>query len=159
MRWLLLIALLLAAPARAQPTPEAMQMARELLHAMDAQQQIDATMQQMRASLVQTIRARAPSVSEATATEVVDTYLIPEVRAQAHQVVDASVVIWATHASIEDMRAMRDFQLSPAGVRLRLVMPAINAEVVRFSMAWGQRVTTAAFAKHRDALRARGIPL
>jgi uncharacterized protein len=159
MRVLLLILGLLALPARAQPAPEALAAARELVVAQGAEQQIETTMQQMRSYLLQQLRQGAPAATDATLADVLDNYILVEVRAHSHEIIDATVLLWATHVSVEDMAAARDFQLSPAGQRISVVAPLINSEIRRFSQAWGQRVVAEAISKHREALRARGITL
>lgn len=157
MRSLFLAVLLLAAPIHAQPTAEALQAARDVVEALSTEPRQQATVQDIRAYLIQSVQRAAVNVAPSTVTEIVDTVLLPDVVAQFGEVNDAAAVIWATHYSVEDMRVIRDFVSSPAGRRFRDLIPVVNAEIGEFSVIWRARASAAAATAHRDLLIARGI--
>ncbi len=164
MRRLLLVALLgaaLAGPALAQSTPaeESRVAARALVEALGLSKQVDAMLLQTRGAMIAALQQQAPKLPAAQVAELVDTYLMPELRAHSGEIVDATAAIYAGRLTAEEMRQIAEFYATPLGVKLLAMMPEVFAESLRFGQAWGARVTQDAIAKHRDALRARGFTL
>ena len=164
MRRLAFLALLgaaLAGPSAAQDAGQAQRLAaaHELVTATGLPTVIDATLLRMREVMIGTIRRTSPRLSDAQLAEIVDQYLMPEFRARSGEITEATVAIYAGRLSAEEMRELIAFYRSPIGVKLVAITPEITAESTRFGQEWGSRVAQDAFAKHRAALRARGIEL
>ena len=153
--------LALAGPAAAQPaaTPETRGAALAMAETLGIRGQVEAMLMQMRSALVAALRPQAQRLSEAQVAELVDQYLMPEFRAHSGDILELTVSIYAARLTVEEMQQIVAFYATPLGMKLLAMLPDIAAESYRFGQAWGQRVAGEAIAKHRDALRARGINL
>ncbi len=156
-----LAALVLGLPAAAQPSasPESREAARALVEAMGIRQQVAATLQRMRGFMVEGIQRQSPKVAPAEVERTVDEILIPEFQARSGEIADATAAIWAGRLTVEELRELAAFYATPLGRKLLAVTPETTMEAVRFGQAWGARVVGEAIAKHREALRARGLTL
>jgi len=140
MRRLILAMLLVAMPAAAQQpniSDEKLVAARELVTAMRAESQMNATID----------------------GELVDEFIMPEFRASTGEFREIFAGLYAQRLTVAEMRELARFHQSPLGQRMLEVTPEITAAVIPISSAWGQRVVQQALTKHRDALRQRGLPL
>lgn len=157
----LVAALALALPAAAQPaaSPESREAARELVEAMGGSQQVAATLQHMRGLLVGSIQQQSPQVAPAAVARIVDEILMPEFQARSGEIAEATATIWASRLTAEEIRGLVAFYATPLGRKLLAVAPETAVEGMRFGQSWGARVAGEAIAKHRDALRARGLNL
>ena len=156
-----LAALALASPAPAQPaaSPEAREAARALVEAMGGGQQFAATLHHMRGPLIGSIQQQSPKVAPAEVARIVDEILVPEFQARSGEVAEATAAIWASRLTVGEMRELAAFYATPLGRKLLAVTPEMSAEVLRTGQAWAARVIGEAIAKHREALRARGLNL
>lgn len=155
----LLILLLLAGPALAQPSPEALEAGRALVEAAGARGQVEAALIGMRGQIVAGIRRNNPGLTDAAVGEIVDEFMMPEFRARAPELLEFAARTWAERMSVEELRQVAAIFSTPIGRRLIEVQPQIAVQGARFGQEWGQRVAAAAFAKHRETLRARGLTL
>ncbi len=159
MRALILSLALFCGTAQAQLSQERLAAAMELLEAGQITRQIDATLEAMRQTLLANLRSASPTLSDAERLRALDEFILPDVRARVGEFTQETIAIWAGHLTVEEMHAMRDFHRSPLGQRMLEVQPRINAAINTAATAWAQRVVNEALARHRDALRARGITL
>jgi len=158
MRRLILAILLVAMPAAAQQPnilDEKLVAARELVTAMRAESQMNATIDALRGYMVHS----APRLGEAKARELVDEFIMPEFRASTGEFREIFAGLYAQRLTVAEMRELARFHQSPLGQRMLEVTPEITAAIIPISSAWGQRVVQQALTKHRDALRQRGLPL
>ena len=153
--------LAVAAPALAEEAgpAQALAAARGLVASLGLQGQVEDMIGQMRAPMIAALRQQAPRLPEAQVASLVDEFVMPEFRAHAGEVVEATAAIYAGRLTPEEMRQVAAFYATPVGAKLRGLMPEVFAESMRFGQAWGARVAAAALAKHREALRARGLNL
>ncbi len=159
---LLVAALLLAPPAsHAQAdTPEARRAAAvELAETLGLGRQMDQMMQQMRGALVQGIHRSAPQMVEREVAALVDEFLMPEFRENLPRLTEAMALLWAQELTTEEMRGVREFYATPLGRKLLDAQPRVGAQAYGMGRAWGERIAQDAIAKHRDALRQRGVNL
>ncbi|WP_128080007.1 DUF2059 domain-containing protein [Roseicella frigidaeris] len=153
-------------PARAEEartdgagSAQALAAARGLVASLGLQGQVEDMIGQMRAPMIAALRQQAPRLPEAQVASLVDEFVMPEFRARAGEVVEATAAIYAGRLTPAEMRQVAEFYATLVGAKLRGLMPEVFAESMRFGQAWGARVAAAALAKHREALRARGLNL
>ncbi|MBK1657869.1 DUF2059 domain-containing protein [Paracraurococcus ruber] len=162
---LLLLGAALAGPAAAQDTApeparaESLAAARALVETIGVRKQVETMLLRTRASMIAGLRQRAGTLAEPQVAELVDQYIMPEVLAHSGEVVEATVAIYAGRLSVPELRDLAAFYATPLGAKLQTIMPEVFAESLRFGQAWGVRIAQDAFAKHREALRARGLAL
>ena len=162
MRRMILALLLLTTPVAAQQSSipdEKLVAARELVTAMRAESQMNATIDALRGYMVHSFVTAAPRLGEAKARELVDEFIMPEIRASTGEFREIFAGLYAQRLTVAEMRELARFHQSPLGQRMLEVTPEITAAIVPISTAWGQRVVQQALTKHRDALRQRGLPL
>jgi uncharacterized protein len=70
-----------------------------------------------------------------------------------------NVELWASLMTAQELRDLRAFYATPLGRKLQEVTPAVASAAATFGMKWGQEVAASALAKHREALRSRGLKL
>lgn len=147
--------------AKAQETgpAQAFAAARGLVASLGLPGQVEDMIGQLRGPMIAALRQQAPRLPEAQVAALVDEFVMPEFRAHSGEVVEATVAIYAGRLTPEEMRQIAAFYATPVGVKLRGLMPEVFAESLRFGQAWGARIAAAALAKHREALRARGLNL
>jgi hypothetical protein len=133
--------------------------ARDLIQAANAEQLISDTLLALRGQLIANLRQAAPNLSEAQITGLVDEILLPEFHARRGEMVTAMELLYAERLTVSEMRYATTFYSHPTGQRLLRLMPGLMASMAEFGAAWGGRVAVEAVEKHRDALRARGLPL
>ncbi len=68
-------------------------------------------------------------------------------------------LLWAQELTTEEMRGVREFYATPLGRKLLDAQPRVGAQAYGMGRAWGERIAQDAIAKHRDALRQRGVNL
>jgi len=164
MRRLALAALLgmaLAGPAAAQDGDREQRLvaARELVEAIGTRGTVETILVRLRETMIAGVRQQAPRLDPAQVASIVDDYLMPEFRARSGEVAEASAVSYAGRLSVDEIHALVAFYRTPLGAKLLAITPEIGVESIRFGREWGARVAQAAFAKHREALRARGLNL
>ncbi|WP_458096375.1 DUF2059 domain-containing protein [Roseomonas sp. WA12] len=147
------------APAPAIPmTEEGRAAARELLRASGATALGDQVMAQMNRQLALAI-AQASGKPPQEVMAVVDEVLMPEFRRRQPEMTDAMAEAWATAMTPAELRELTAFYDSAIGKRMVAVTPQVMNNLMSLGMRWGQQVAQDAIAKHRDALRARGLTL
>jgi len=149
----------LALPAAGQTagSPESREAARVLVEAMGAQEQVEHLLQQMRGVVVEVLRRRSPGSAVEQVETVVDDVLMPEFQSRRSELVDTAVAAWADRLSVPELRELSAFYETPVVRKFLAMAPEVTEEHARFAQAWGRRVGAEALAKHRDALRARGL--
>lgn len=169
LRIALLGATLLAGPALAQqaaPAPsaapgvteESRAAARELMQATGAAAQ----MEQLVPMLMQQMATAMAPMSGQPADKVlaiINDVIMPEFRARMPEMLNQGADLWATQLTVAELRELKAFYETPLGRRLREATPLVNAQAAVLGMRWGQEVAASAIAKHRDALRARGLKI
>lgn len=163
-RALLLALALLAAPlavvaqSLSGATDEARREAASLADALGTQRLMDQVVTGMREQMVRALAERSRLPVERVAP-MVDDLLVPEFRARIPEAVAAVAEIWAAHFTVDEMRQVRAFYETPLGRKTLAVTPQIAQQSMAAGAEWGRRVGESAVAKHREALRARGLPL
>jgi hypothetical protein len=173
-RTALLGAALLAAPALAQPsqpkapaspdasataaTAESRAAARELMAALETEKQSEQVMVLVSRQITAAL-AQASGKPVAEVERIVDEVLMPEFRTRMPELTAFNVELWAGLMSAPELRELKAFYDTPLGRRMQMVTPQVAAAAAAFGMTWGQDVGMSALAKHREALRARGLKI
>ncbi len=150
--------ILLSLPALAQPTQEARQAARELTQTIGSNSPSVQILEQLRDQLTAAI-VRNTRKPQEEAAALVDELLMPELTSHAGELDDTIIDIYATNYSAEDMRALRQFYLTPLGQRVLKAAPSIGEQSFTAGRAWGSKVAREAIGNHADQLRERGVVL
>jgi hypothetical protein len=164
-----LAALLLAAPAMAQTTPNPappaatdldarLDAARRLMEVTGAMGMARQVMDGLEAQLIQLIASANPG-KEALVNSLVTELLMPEFRARVGELEQPSLRIYAGAFTLAEMEELIGFYATPIGRKVLAVTPTISQQSAALGMAWGQRVAQDALAKHERAIRDRGIRL
>lgn len=159
---LMTLALLLPLGAMAQDTDTQAarrEAARQLVEAANVDQMLSDTLIAMRGQIINSLQRNLPNLSPAQITAAVDDILMPEFQARRGEVIAAISELYAERLSVEELRYAAAFYAHPTGQRLLRLMPEISARSAQLGSVWGERVANEAFAKHREALRARGLNL
>jgi hypothetical protein len=162
-RCLLAIFLLAGAPALAQPpdTPEERRAAAvALVEIIGGNRQINELIDALRGLLIENIsRSVGGGMTPEQVAAIVDDVLVPAFRERSFEILENAVRIWQERLTAAEMRELAAFYTTPLGRRVLAMLPEVTVESTRFGQEWGQRVAEDAFIRHREALRARGLPL
>ncbi len=151
------VTLALSAAGQTAGSPENREAARVLVEAMGVQEQVEHLIQQMRGAVVEVLRRRFPGSTAEQVETVVDEVLMPEFQSRRGELVDTAVTSWADRLSAPELRELSAFYATPVVRKFLAMAPEVTEEHTRFAQAWGRRIGAEALAKHRDALRARGL--
>jgi hypothetical protein len=138
------------------PSAEARQAAAVLTEMIGVNRQSQQLMAVMRAQMVQMVIRTSGKTAEES-TKIVDEVLMPDFTSQENELTDAIVDVWATNFSVDDLKALHDFYVTPLGQRLIATLPAITQQGMAAGQAWGRRIYQTAIQKHKDELIARGL--
>jgi peptidyl-prolyl cis-trans isomerase B (cyclophilin B) len=119
MRRLVLAILLVAMPAAAQQpntSDEKLAAARELVTAMRAESQMNATIDALRGYLVQSFVTAAPRLGEAKVRELVDEFIMPEFRASTGEFREIFAGLYAQRLTVAEMRELARVEIGLVGV-------------------------------------------
>ncbi len=105
---------------------------------------------QVTVSLIQNLKRMAPQVPE-------DVWLRVEAKIDPKELEMLVVPIYDKYLTIDDIRAMKAFYLSPAGKKLVQVMPLIMKESMEAGQKWGQELTVRVM-KDLEALQQQPPP-
>jgi uncharacterized protein len=164
-----LAALLLAAPAMAQPAPAPappaatdldarLDTARRLMEVTDEMGMLRQIMGALEAQLIQRIATANPG-KEDLVRRLVSDLIMPEFRARVGELVQPTLRIYAGSFTQAEMEELMAFYATPIGRKVLAVTPQITQQSTALGLAWGQRITRDAIAKHERAIRERGIRL
>lgn len=160
MTGVLVVSVVVALPigSHAQPTPDALQAARELTQTIGSNSPSVQILEQLRGQLIASIErnARKP---EGEAASITDELLMPDLTSHAGELDDTILTIYATSYSVEDLRALRQFYLTPLGQRVLKAGPLIGEQSFTAGRAWGSKAAREAIGNHADQLRERGVVL
>jgi len=148
-----------AAPTPATVAPERLAAARGLAAALNLKGMIDSMIQAMRSQMIKQIQVLAPQVKEADIAAVLDEAILPEFKAQSGDFVELAAAIWAQNFTVEEIGQLKAFYDTPIGQKSLALTPQITQQSIAVAQGWAGRVAQEAVAKHRDALRAKGINL
>ena len=143
---LALLLLWAAAPVMAQqaapPDPARVAAARELIAAQGGIEQANKGMRQMLDAIVEQVRRGNSRDAEALA-RFFQTYAGPEnpkVQAFFSTVVETSVAFYAERCTVDELKAMTAFLLTPAGKRFVELAPEIGASIAPHLLAFQQAI-------------------
>ncbi len=144
--------------AQAQPTPDALNAARELTQTIGASSPSAQILEQLRSQLIASIEknTRKP---EDEAAKIADELLMPDLNSHAGELDDTILTIYATSYSVEDLRGLRQFYMTPLGQRVLKAGPLIGEQSFAAGRAWGSKAAREAIGNHADQLRERGVVL
>lgn len=157
----------LSAPVAAQsPAPESRPgisaeqraAARELMEAAGIAGQIQQMATIASHNMAEAL-ARSNGRDLAATLRVIDELILPEMVARLPELTDTVADLWASHFSVEDLRALTEFNRSPLGRRVLALQPVMTAQSTTLGKVWGKRIAEDALAKHGATLRARGFKL
>ena len=144
--------------ALAQPSEEAEAAARDLTQTIGSNSPSIQILEQLRDQLIAAVIKNTRKPAE-EAGALVDELLMPDLTSHAGELDDRIIDVYAANYSTEDMRALRQFYLSPLGQRVLKAGPAIGEQSFAAGRAWGSKAARDAIGNHADQLRERGVVL
>ena len=126
----------------APPDPARVAAARELIAAQGGTEQASKGLKQMLDAIVEQVRRGSPQDAESLA-RFFQTYAGPDnpkVHAFFSTVMEASVAFYAERCTVEELKAMTTFLLTPAGKRFVALAPEIGASMAPHLVAFQQTV-------------------
>jgi hypothetical protein len=151
----LAVVLMCGGPAVAQaPPPEAMAVARELVVAMHAADQLKTIlpilMQQLKPAIVQ----GRPDVERDY--DVIVPQLLEGITVRSNEFVELVATVYARNFTPDELRQVIAFYRAPTGQKLLAKMPTITQESMVAGQQWGQAVMADMRTRILDELRKRG---
>jgi hypothetical protein len=142
--------------ALTKPSPEAIKEATKLTEMIGVNHQAEQLLAIMRNQMIQLVM-RSGNKQQADAAKIVDEVLMPDFTAQAGELSQDIIDVWASNFTVADLKGLEAFYNTPLGKKLIATLPAVTQQGMAAGQAWGQRVYKAAIQKHKDDLIARGL--
>jgi hypothetical protein len=111
---------------------------------------------QMAPGITQLIQQANPG-KEAEVAEVMNKFVMPEMKERLPEVIDEGAKVYARHFSSDELAQLIQFYQSPLGAKLVHEQPLIAQEMAGISTAWAQAVTVQAVHEYADEFKKRGL--
>jgi hypothetical protein len=152
-----LFAFTAAAPAQHKPSAAAMATANELIKVTGAtnlfKPLIAGVIEQAKTPFLQQNPALAGDLKQIAAK--INAQLQPRFSELTHEV----ALLYATHFTEAELKAILAFYQSPAGKKLLAIQPQVIDSSMAFAQNWANKLSDEVVNKMRDELRKRGHPM
>lgn len=149
------VAASLAQRARAQHSPEAGLVAREVLLAMGSDKQVEVILPQLMQQMANVFKTQRPGASREI--DAVFELIGKRFAERKNEMLDLVAPVYAARFSEQELREMLAFFKTPVGAKLAAELPSIAQESMRIGMVWGRNIGKELESEVRLELRKRGI--
>lgn len=145
-----------AMPQLPNVDPERLALAQKILEETHSLDNMSAAMDTMLPSMLSGFRRDAPNLPEET-YQLVSQMLADEMRKELPQLLTVNAQVYASHFTLDDLKAIDAFYQTPAGQKIVSESPKIIRETVPIGMLWGRQAAQAAMQRVIKQLRAKGV--
>ena len=158
-----LAALCLCLPAFAQDAtppadPAKLAVAAKILEETHALDNMGAALDVMIVPMIRGIKQQAPNLSD-DRLKMISDMLLEEMKASMPKMLALNAQIYASHFSLDELKAIEAFYGTPAGQKIVAETPKIVKEVLPIGMAWGRQAAEEALARITEKLRKEGVKI
>ena len=143
-----------AAPA-ADPKIE---LATKILQETHAADSMSAVLDTLIPQIAQGMKQQAPNLTD-DQIKMISGMLLDELKSRLPLMIAANARIYASHFSLDELKALEQFYETPVGQKTITELPAIAKEVVPLGMAWGRESAMEALPKVIEKLRSQGVKI
>ena len=154
---LLAASLIAFSPARAQPSSEAVAVAKELLTAIRVTDQLRSLMPQIMQQLKAAVVQGRPEV--AAEYDRIVPILLARTNERSGALVEATALLYATHFTAAELREVIKFYQTPVGQKFIQKLPEITQQGLAIGNRFGQEIARELQKQMIDELRNRGHKL
>jgi hypothetical protein len=108
--------------------------------------------------IVQGIKQQAPNLTDDQA-KMISGMLLDEMKSRLPIMLTANARIYASHFSLDELKALEQFYQTPVGQKTITELPAIAKEVFPLGEAWGRESVMEAMPKVIEKLRSQGVKI
>jgi len=155
---LLTLGLLAGSGAQAQDSadPERLALGAKLLDLAGTRSMIEQMLDQLTPSMTQLFQQANPG-KESEVADVLTNYILPEMKRNLPQAVQACASVYANHFSADELTQLIAFYQSPIGRKLVQEQPAMSRELGRLGAVWAQSAAVKAIHDYAEEFRKRGL--
>ena len=139
-------------PPPAAASEEARGLARAMLDLEGVQTRLSDMLDATRQRYLAMLAARGDEPSQQVA-DAFERDLMPELRAGLAEYMSSLVDVYASSYTVDELRAILAFDLSPLGRRMIEQAPMIGRRITEAQMDWMERALAKALDQHGNALR------
>ncbi len=161
------LALVIALPvAKAQPAvqsaaqhpdPASLAAAEQLLRDNGEGARTEQAMRTMRTAFVSILKSKTQQPDQVA--RIVDQVLMPSVRQRIPELEAQIAALYASNASLADLKSLDAFYRSPLGQRAVVIAGAIQAQSLPIAIAFMRRIIPDVLKAEADVLRQKGVSL
>jgi hypothetical protein len=146
----------LAMPQLPNVDAERLALAEKVLAETHTQDNMSAMIDTMLPAMLASFRRQSPNLSDDT-YKMVGQMLGEEMRKELPAFVQAGAQIYASHFTLDDLKALDAFYQTPAGQKVVSETPKIFKETVPLGALWGRQAAQAAMQRVIEQLRVKGV--
>jgi len=155
---LVAIGLCAASGARAQDNadPQRLALGAQLLDLAGTKSMIGQMLDQMAPGMTKLVQQANPGKEQEVA-DVMNNYILPEMRKNLPEAVKACAAVYANHFTVDELSQLIAFYQSPIGHKLVQEQPAMSRELGRLGAVWAQSAAIKAMHEYASEFKKRGL--